>query len=77
MRSIRSARRSPALLTVPLLMLVAACSEITSLEQSNPRLHPGAGCLHPANAQLLVSGAIGDFECAFHRYVLAQGPAGR
>ena len=47
MRSIRSARRSLALLTIPLLMLGAACSEITSLEQSNPGsiLAPGSEML--------------------------------
>lgn len=77
MRSIRSSGRSrTALLAVPLFALVAACSEITSLEQSNPGSILARDVYAPANAQLLVSGAIGDFECAFHRYVLAQGLLG-
>src|SRR6185503_20911574 len=30
----------------------------------------------PANANLLVNGAIGDFECALHRYVVSQALLG-
>jgi hypothetical protein len=74
MRPIRSARRSRTLLlAAPLFALLAACSEITSLEQSNPGSILARDVYTPANAGLLVSGAIGDFECAFHRYVPAQG----
>jgi hypothetical protein len=58
---------------VPLFAVVAACSEITSLEQSNPGSILARDVYAPANAQLLVSGAIGDFECAFHLYTVAQG----
>jgi hypothetical protein len=74
MRSIRSSGRSrTALVAVPLFAVVAACSEITSLEQSNPGSILARDVYTPANAQLLVSGAIGDFECAFHLYTVAQG----
>ena len=77
MRSIRPARRSRiALLALSLFSLVAACSEITSLEQSNPGSILARDVYAPANARLLVNGAIGDFECAFHRYVVAQGVLG-
>jgi hypothetical protein len=73
MRSTRLSRRSrTALLAGPLFAIAAACSEITSLEQSNPGSILARDVYTPANAQLLVSGAIGDFECAFHRYVAAQ-----
>jgi starch-binding outer membrane protein, SusD/RagB family len=64
------------LFAIPALALAAACSEITSLEQSNPGSILARDVYTPANAQLLVAGAIGDFECAFHRYVLAQGVLG-
>ena len=64
--------RRTMLLAVPLFALAAACSEITSLEQSNPGSLLARDVYTPANAQLLVTGAIADFECAFHRYVPAQ-----
>jgi hypothetical protein len=77
MRSIRSSRRTrTTLLAVPLFALFAACSEITSLEQSNPGSILARDVYTPANARLLVNGAIGDFECALHRYVVAQALLG-
>jgi starch-binding outer membrane protein, SusD/RagB family len=50
-----------------------ACTDVTSLQQSNPGSLSAASTYVPANAQLLVNGAIGDFECAFSRYVTASG----
>ena len=77
MRSIRHSWRSRiALPTLTLFALFAACSEITSLEQSNPGSILARDVYIPANARLLVNGAIGDFECALHRYVVAQALLG-
>jgi len=55
------------------MMAGLACRDITSLQQSNPGSLSAASTYVPANAQLLVSGAIGDFECAFSRYVAGSG----
>lgn len=65
--------RRRALLVWPLLAGVAACSDITNLEQSDPGEILVRDAYIPDNAKLLVNGAIGDFECAFHRYVVAGG----
>ena len=46
---------------------------MTTLEQSNPGALSTASLYTPTNAQVLVNGAIGDFECAFSRYVVATG----
>jgi hypothetical protein len=63
-------------LALSLLGAAAACSDITSLEQQNPGSILARDVYAPANAQLLVTGAIGDFECAFHRYVVDQAILG-
>ena len=66
-------RRRLALAGSALVMLATACSEITSLKQENPGLLSVETLYVPANAQVLVNGAIGDFECAFTRYVVGSG----
>jgi starch-binding outer membrane protein, SusD/RagB family len=77
MRSISSLRgRRRAFLLLPLLAAALACSEITSLDQNNPGQILAEDAYVPANANLLVNGAIGDFECAFHRYVVSQALLG-
>ena len=76
MRSIRFLRKISGLAGLCLAALFAACSEITTLEQSNPGSILARDVYVPANARLLVNGAIGDFECALHRYVLAQALLG-
>jgi len=50
-----------------------ACREVTTLEQSNPGSLSASSLYTPGNAQVLVNGAIGDFECAFSRYVVGTG----
>jgi hypothetical protein len=61
-------------LTLALALLgVAACQDITTLQQSNPGAIEAAKVYVPSNAQLLVNGAISDFECAFTRYVVGTG----
>jgi len=71
--SAHSRRRLTALaLAVPMIAALA-CRDITSLQQSNPGSLSAASTYVPENAQLLVNGAIGDFECAFSRYVVGSG----
>jgi hypothetical protein len=55
------------------MMAGLACRDLTSLQQSNPGSLSAASTYVPANAQLLINGAIGDFECAFSRYVAGVG----
>src|SRR5438552_5280973 len=59
-------------IALPVAAGIAAvgCRELTSLQQSNPGSLTAASTYVPANALLLVNGAIGDFECAFSRYVV-------
>ncbi|MDB4891438.1 MAG: RagB/SusD protein [Gemmatimonadetes bacterium] len=52
---------------------VIACTDITSLAQENPGALSGSTLYVPGNAQLIVNGAIGDFECAYARYVIGSG----
>src|SRR3954462_11155373 len=56
-----------------LSVVASACSEITSLKQENPGLLSVETLYVPANATLLVNGAISDFECAYSRYVVGSG----
>src|SRR5688500_13030749 len=55
-----------ALLSV---LTVSGCGDIFSLEQENTGQLTADAAYTPANAQLLVNGAIADFECAYTRYV--------
>jgi hypothetical protein len=50
-----------------------ACTEITSLKQENQGTLDASTLYTPANAALVVNGAIGDFECAYNRYVVGSG----
>ena len=52
---------------------VAACTDLTTLTQSNPGALSSATVYTPLNAPLIVNGAISDFECAFSRYVVGSG----
>jgi len=54
------------------LLAGTACTEITTLEQDNPGQLSAATIYTPVNAQLLLNGAIADFECAFARYVVGS-----
>ena len=56
-----------ALLAAGLLLLPSGCSDL--LEVKAPDRIPADGLATPANAQLLLNGAIGDFECAYGAYV--------
>lgn len=69
--------RRPASLLLGLCLLAAAsvvaCRDITSLAQENPGALSGSTLYVPGNAALIVNGAIGDFECAYARYVVGSG----
>ena len=69
----RPTTRRVALACAGFALLAGACSEITSLKQENPGTLSVETLYVPANATLLVNGAIGDFECAFNRYVVGSG----
>lgn len=70
-----TSRRGLALrgVVAPLLVVAGACTEVTALKQDNPGQLSAATIYVPSNAQLLVNGAISDFECAFSRYVVGSG----
>ena len=59
-----------------LALAIAACTEITTLKQENPGQLDASLVYLPKNALLLVNGAIGDFECAFSRYVTGSAILG-
>ena len=66
--------RAAAYLTISVLcttLAVFGCSDITTLQQQNPSQLSGKTVFVPANAQLIVNGAIADFQCAYSRYTLA------
>src|SRR6266516_5397923 len=63
--------RHPAILALGLLGAVTGCDLFNNaLEVQNPSSIPASGFEIPANAQVLVNGAIADFECAAGSYVV-------
>lgn len=62
-------RTSRLAFTIAAAGVLAACTELTTLDQENPGQLDASGLYVPQNAQLLVNGVIADFECAFSRYV--------
>ncbi len=69
-----TARRILRFAGILALTLVAACESPLDVESSS-RI-PAEDVETPANAQLLVDGAIADFECAFAAYVVQSGTVG-
>lgn len=69
----RRTATAPAALLLAVLVLAAGCSDITGLKQSNPGEIEASDVYRPANAQLLVNGAMSDFECAYTRVVTGSG----
>ena len=59
-----------------LCLTLAACKDITSLDQEAPSRVPAGSLENPENAALLVQSAVGDFECALANYVVAAGLVG-
>lgn len=67
-------RRGRAIVGALALAAVAVgCDDVLSLKQENPGQVIGSTLYVPENAQLLLNSAIGDFECAFSRYVAGTG----
>lgn len=64
------------LVAVAALVTTAACSELTSLEQDAPSRVLARDLISPDNAQLLVTSAISDFECALAAYIVTTGLVG-
>lgn len=72
-----SARRRGAFragLWLAAALLLAACDSLLDVEA--PSRIPAEALDDPATATLLVSGAVGDFECAFQSYVVMGGLVG-
>jgi hypothetical protein len=62
-----------AVLGAGLCLALAACHDLTSLDQDAPSRIPADQLEKPENAALLVRGAVGDFECALANYIVAGG----
>lgn len=56
-----------------LLMSSGACDTESLLKVEAPSQMPAEDLENPANAALLVNGAIADFECAYGAFVVVQG----
>jgi hypothetical protein len=69
-------RNRHAPLVLLLVAMSIACSDLFDLEQEDPSRILARDAYVPRNALLLVNGAIGDFECAFFRYIAAAGLLG-
>ena len=72
----RTVRGLSSLTAAALCLALAACDDITSLDQEAPSRIPADSLEKPENARLLVQSAIGDFECALASYVVAGGLVG-
>lgn len=59
------------------LGFLSACSTSDFLKVTSPSRIPASSLEDPANAALLVNGAVSDFECAFGAYVVAGGLIGQ
>lgn len=69
--------RLGATIAVLALTGLAACADASKiLDQEAPSRVDASTLDNPAYAQLLVNGAIGDFECALGNYIIAGGLVG-
>jgi hypothetical protein len=67
-------RAAPVIVPLTAVMFSAACNELDrALNVDTPKQIPADGLAVPKNAQLLVNGAVGDFECAYGAYVALSG----
>ena len=55
---------------------VAGCGDVVSLEQEAPSRVVANDLYVPGNAQLLVTSAVSDYECALAQYIIATGLVG-
>ncbi len=65
-----------ALAFAPAVTALGACRDLTSLDQTAPSRIVDDQLFIPANAQLLLNSATGDYECALANYVVATGLVG-
>jgi len=65
-----------ALAAIVLVGGLASCSIDDALRVESPSRIPAGPLENPANAALLVNGAVADFECAFGAYVVVSGLIG-
>jgi hypothetical protein len=63
------------LATAAVTLLAVACTTSSLLDVQAPNSVPATVYTNPANAPLMVNSAIGDFECAFGAFQLAEGIA--
>jgi hypothetical protein len=56
-----------------LCLALAACHDITSLDQESPSRIKAEDLEKPENAALLVQSVVGDYECALNDYIVAAG----
>ena len=68
--------RAAVALAVALAPALNACRDVTSLTQTAPSRVQADQLYIPANAPLLLTSAIGDYECALANYVVAAGLVG-
>jgi len=70
-------RLLPALVGAALMAgLLVACDVERTLTVESPTRIPAGDLENPANAALLVNGAVSDFDCAFQAYVVVSGLIG-
>ena len=73
MRPTKSIKRAAWLVAIAAAAITTACDPLDVVTTSRI---PAENIEVPANAQLLVDGAIADFECAFASYVVQGGVTG-
>jgi hypothetical protein len=56
--------------------VAVGCGDVVSLEQEAPSRVVANDLYVPANAQLLVTSAVSDYECALGQYIIATGLVG-
>ncbi len=70
----RGPRRTLApVLATALVLATAACDTDDLLKVDAPSQMPAEDLENPANAALLVNGAVADFECAYGAFITVQG----
>ena len=70
-----TARRRRLLAAVGVALFAVACNASDLLDVQTPNSVPADLYDNPANATLMVNSVIGDFECAFGSFVVAEGIA--
>ena len=75
-RTSRVRSRSLATIAATTLVTLAACDLDNALDVDAPSRIPANDFETPSNANLLVNGVVGDFECAYGSYVVAGALVG-